>query len=287
MTGALDSAEATVRDALKNSTGQEKLSRYAELASLYEFQGALRAAQLVCKEAIGEAQKMKRPADEAYFHYLLGELGAELSDWSSYASELKAAERLAGSPWFELPLIGSSYARRGKTADCRRILSLISSVASDDPFFINRRDDYAKLVSAELLLSGKATGKAAREFQKIQRRYAGDPLFLLAKWGEARCAEFRADTIAASLYAELLNRRSEVVMACIRNSRTSGFWVRQLWTDIDLALGKWYRARNDRARAEEHVRRSLQFTTGADPRDLRAREAREILSQLVPGTPVH
>jgi tetratricopeptide (TPR) repeat protein len=280
ITEAPDSAARTLREALPHADGQEKLSRYMELASLCEFSGALARARDVCREAIDEARKMKRPGDEAYFHYLLGELAAELSDPDAYASEMKESANLSRSPFFELPLIGSSYARRGRFGDCERILSLIGSAKSDDPFFVKRRSEYISLVKGEGLLNRKSFDSASREFRSIQRLYGGDPVYLLAQWGAARCADSRHDSTAVNLYEKLLGMRGEVVMACIRNTRTSGFWIRQLWTDVDFALGKWYLARGDSDRAREHIRRSLTFTNDADTRDQRARDAKKILSQL-------
>ena len=280
MSGELDSAEGTLRAILPITEAQEKIAALMDIVSLCYFEGKLQAARDMCRDAIGFCRKVDRPSDEAYFHYLLGELSAESSRQSTYSLEMKESERLCGSPLFELPLIAASYAQNGRPNESRRLLSRIASAVSSDPYFLKRRDDYIHLVRGEILLKSGPPVQAVREFQSVRRVHGGDPIFLLAQSGIARSADIQHDTIAAGLYMNLLERKGETVMACVRSIRTSGFWIRQLWPDAEFALGKLLFRNNDRANAGQHLRRCLRYWSRADGEDRRSREAATLLAQI-------
>ena len=125
--------------------------------------------------------------------------------------------------------------------------------------------------------------EAIQEFRAVHRLHGGDPLFLLAQSGIARCAVVRKDSAAFDLYQVLLGRRGESVMGFVRSIRTGGFWTRELWPDADLELGKLYSHGKDTVLAEEHLRRCLNFWNKADAGDRRLREAQTILLQLTKG----
>jgi tetratricopeptide (TPR) repeat protein len=280
LNGELDSAEQTLRTMLPVAGAQERILAHMHLAPLYEFQGKLRAARAECTDAITACRRENRSSDEAYFHYLLGELAAESSQWDAYMDEMKQAQRLSRSPYFELPLIGASFARNGRLRASRRIVSDIGSAKSADPYFLKRRKDYVHLVNGEIMLQNRSPLEATDEFRSVERLHSGDPIFLLAQWGIARAAGLHGDTNAITLYRNLLQRRGEAVMAFVRSIRTSGFWTRQLWPDADFELGKFFLRTNDSALAEQHLRRCLEYWSHADADDQRALDAANILAQL-------
>jgi len=283
MNGNLDSAEQTLRAILPVAAPGQKITTCMQLASLYEFEGKFQAARAQCTDAIAICRSERKPYEEAYFHYLLGELAAESADRSLYLKEMKEAERLCGSPYFELPLIGASFGRNGRLQDARRILREITSATSSDPYFLRRQQDYIHLVNGEIGLRGHAPAEAANEFRGVSRVHAGDPIYLLAQWGIARAAGLRSDTSALSLHRNLLQRRGESVMACVRSIRTGGFWTRQLWPNVDFELGQILFRNNNFTLAAEHFQRCMQYWSRADPDDRRARDAAKILAQLTKG----
>ncbi len=276
--GDLDSAEQVLRR-IPAADGALQISTSMALASLYEFEGRLQAAREQCMDAIAVCRKERRSSDEAYFHYILGELAAASSDWSTYLEELKVSGELCRSPYFELPLIGASYARNGRLRESNQVMSDIAAARSDDPYFLKRRNDYLHLVGGEIMLQKRLPAEAAKEFRSVDRLQSGDPLFLLAQRGIARSAEMRGDTGAVTLYRNILRQRGEAVMGFAR-SRTSGLWTRQLWPEIDLALGKLFLQRKDSVLAAEQLRSAARCWDRADPSDQAAREAAKILSQL-------
>lgn len=280
MIGELDSAEQILRGIPPSADGWQQISTRMALASLYEFEGRLQAAREQCADAIEMCRKEDRSSDEAYFHYMLGELAAASSDWGAYLTELKESERRSRSPYLELPLIGASYARNGRPGDSRRILSEIESARSDDPYFLKRRKDYLHLVDGEIKLQRRLPAEALDEFRNVGRLYCGDPVYLLAQRGLARAAELQGDTNAITLYQGLLKRRGEAVMAFVRSLRPSGLWTRQLWPEVDFVLGKLYVQRQDTVLAEQHLQRCLESWSHADRVDQQAREAAKILLQL-------
>jgi serine/threonine protein kinase/tetratricopeptide (TPR) repeat protein len=283
MAGELDSAERTLAAVVSVADVGQKLTSYMQLASLCQFQGRLRDARNQCVEAIALCRSERRPREEAYFHYLLGELASESSNWSAYLNQMKQAEELCRSPYFELPLIGASYGRNGRSADARRTLLRIETARSADPYFLKRQKDYLHLVSGEMKLRGHSPSGAINEFRDIARVHGGDPIFLLAQWGIARATEMKGDTAALGLYRNLLGRRGETVVAFVRSIRNAGFWTRQMWPDVDLALGRYFFRTKDFGAAEEHLRRCAQYWRNADSEDPRAREAATMLIQLTKG----
>ncbi len=283
MRGLLDSAEEALRSVLQLTEGQQRISVSMQLASLCEFQGKLRSAQAECVEGLDLCKKYGRPMDEAYFHFLLAELAAASSQAGVYTREMTLAERLCSSPFFELPLIGQSFARNGRLVDARRIFDRILSTTSPDPYFRKRQKDFAHLVKGEILLQSQSPSEALGEFSNVERIHSGDPIFLLAQLGIARSHEVRGDTSAIVAYKSILEHRGEAVMAFVRSIRTGGFWTRQLWPEIDLALGKLLIRHHDRDRATQHLTDCLQCWHSADGSDEHAREATKILAQLTKG----
>ncbi len=280
MAGELDSAETILRAILPAANPEQAVSSRMQLISLLEFQGRLKDAHDQCADAVEFCRRVHSPREEAYFHYLLGELAAESHDWKRYTREMNEGEKLSASPYFELPLIGASYARNSRLADARRILGEISSAVTPDPYFNKRRADYAHIINGEMNLRKELTSEASREFRAVERVHGGDPLFLLAQLGLARSADLQGDSTAPALYRNLLEHRGEAVMAFVRGIRTGGFWTRQLWPEAELAAGKLFARKQEVALAEEHLRNCIKLWGHADPGDSRMREASAILSQL-------
>jgi serine/threonine protein kinase/tetratricopeptide (TPR) repeat protein len=283
MAGELDSAEHSLITLVPVDDFGQSLSARMQLASLYEFEGRLQDARQVCLNALAYCSWEHQPAEESYFHYMLGELAAESHDWNLYAREMKEAERLSRPPFFELPLIGASYARNGRVRDAVSILGKIGAAATADPYFNKRRGDYERIVNGEIDLRKELSSQAARQFQGIGRVHGGDPLYLLAQLGLARAAAMQGDSNAVTLYRNLLGHRGESVMAFVRSIRNGGFWTRELWPEADLALGRLFAQRKEVSLAEEHLRSCLQVWGRADRGDPRVREATAILSQLTKG----
>jgi len=280
MMGEVDSAEQMLGRNSASGNAREQIDACMKLGSLYQFEGRVHAAREQCTYAIAFCQKHGLSSDEAYFHYLLGELAAATLQPEVYAEEMKRAEALCRSPYVELPLIGSSFAQHGRLQESRRIVNRIRSLTSADPYFLKRRDDYLHLVQGEIMMAERTPQQAQQAFRGVNRAHAGDPIHLLAIRGMARAAVMGGDTIAVHFYRDLLERRGEAVSAFVRSVRLGGFWTRQLWPDAEFEVGKLYLMEKDTLHAREHLERCVSIWAHADPDDRPAYEATMILRQL-------
>ena len=251
-----------------------------QLASLYEFQGKFREARDQCLTAVALCQENDRSNDEAFFHYLLGELAGMSSQRGEYEREMTRSEQLCGSPFIELPLVGMSYARHGRLTDARRVLEKILSLSGADPYVRKHQENYARLVRGEMMLQSGEAARARDEFRGVQRLHSGDPIYLLAQPELVRCEEIQGDTDVVNACLHLLSRRGEAVMGFVRSIRSAGFWTRQLWPEVDLILGKYYLRQHDSTLAQQHLQQCLGCWSHADAGDTHAREAARIVAQL-------
>lgn len=280
MNEAFDSSAAILQNALSRVEGPQRNQVRVVLSSLDHFRGNLSSARRLCLDGVKECQNLDERGDEAYFHFLLGELAAAGGKMPEYRIQMGTAAALCTSPFSDLPLIARSYARHGMPAEADRILRRMISVRTYDPFFVRRRSGFLSLVRGEISLAEGKHGEAEQLFDAVEKIQAGEPYYFLARKGIADCAARRGDTTAIALYDSLLARRGEVMMGSLSSIRRTGFWTRWLWPEIHQDLGRFCSSHGRPGIAEAHLKASVGCWTGADASDLRVAEARSLLSRL-------
>jgi len=275
-----DSTLQQLRAILSTADTRDKIHAYSQLISLYYYQGQLRNAWELSREALKFCQLTKRPGDEAYFHYLAGEISRERGNMDSYAREMRLAEKLSISPFMELPLIGASYAGTGLFSDAERLLDRLSTLESIDLYFLKRREDFQHFIRGALSLARNDHGAAEIEFDLVERLHSADPYYLLAQHGLARSRAGRSDTSASRVLHDLLEGRGESMLGHVLASRTSGTWTRILFPGIHLELAKLYLGRKDTAAAVPHLERCLRCWQHADPQFGSAIDAKNLFNQI-------
>jgi tetratricopeptide (TPR) repeat protein/TolB-like protein len=275
-----DSAEVMVRSALQIADPSQRYQLHGVLSLLYSFQGHFATARAECLAGLAECRRMKRPSDEAYFHYLLGELSALEGRMGEYRTEMRLAASQSTSPYFELVLVGWSYARHRMSAKALTIVERVERMASYDPIFIKRRPSYLELLRGEIAFAQGTYRDARGHFEAVEGIRSGDPILSIARRRVADCAAMTADSSAPALYEAVLNSRGQVVFGYLSPTRQTGPWTRSLWPETHVQLARWYFSQGRDSLAGEHVAAALRSLSGADPADRLAAEARELKSRL-------
>ncbi len=279
--GEFDSARQRLLSILPDADPRDRILAYSMLVSLHYYQGQLGMAAGMCREGIAYCRSVRRGGDEAYFHYLTGEISRELGDMATYAREMEMAGQLSASPFMELPLIGVSYASTGRFKDAGGVHTRLATLGSIDLYFLKRRGDFRHLISGALALSRGDSGKAEEEFAAVERVHSADPYYLLARHGLARSLAGRSDSSAIRILEDLLGRKGESILAHVLSYRRSGTWTGILSPGTQLELGKLYLNRNDTTAAEHHLRSCLDCWQQADDQFTPAKEAKALLAGLM------
>lgn len=274
--GDYDSAEQTLQSLLSVAEPRRKVLAFSQLASLSYFRGRLQESADRCAEALEFCRSQQRPGDEAWFHYLLGEIGAERSNPELQRREFSSAERLSVSPYPELPLIGASYARQGNFSAADRILRKLANLQSRDPYFMKRKQHFIHLVLGELALKRNDAVGAGKEFGAVERLHSADPYYLLAQRGIILAAG--SDSAAVRGAQSVVQRKGEVVMGFILSSRNSGPWIRTLWPDLELGLARILLRQRQPDRAKPYLADCLAIWDKADRQFGKRLEAERLLA---------
>ncbi|RMF60904.1 MAG: hypothetical protein D6743_14275, partial [Calditrichaeota bacterium] len=278
--GELDSAEQTFRSILHTGDAMRKAKTHAHLAALYFFRGQLSNALAECRAGIQASQQGDHPDEAAYFHYMLGEIERERGQFDEARRELKLAIRRCPSPFYELGLAGVSLAAMGDRKEAQALVSRLTAMESDDPYFRKLKRSYINYIRGELAFRANRFQEALGFFSKVGRIYRGDPFYLLARERVARCTAKLLPSRAIELYQNLLDAKGESTMAFLASVRNGGLWTSRLWPEALLELGQLYANAHDTTRAVECLEDVLRFWQNADPSYARAEQARSLLASL-------
>jgi serine/threonine protein kinase/tetratricopeptide (TPR) repeat protein len=275
-----DSVESHLRAAFDSSDDRGKILVMEQRVCLLQFLGRLNEAQVECEKGAALCAEVGRPGEEAYFRYLLAGIMFDRDKSSPALNELGRVERLAVSPFVELPLAAAMYARRGKVEHAEKILRRIGSISSRDPYFLRRRDDFRNLIEAEVLLARGQPREARGRFDAVTRVHSGDPFRLFALRGAGECLVLRGEREGVERLEHLLTLRGEVVLGFILSMRNCGPWTRELWPEIHLRLGRYLAEHGDRDKASDHLGRCLRIWEHCDEDFVPAKEAGRVLADL-------
>jgi len=126
-------------------------------------------------------------------------------------------------------------------------------------------------------------GKARRHFESVPKVECGDPYYLLAQFGIAKCAAGASDSNAAALFDAVLSSRGEVMMASLTSVHRTGPWTRWLWPDTEFELGRVFASRRQVRDAVSHVNAALRYWNNSEATDRTANRARALLLKLTKG----
>ncbi|HAL55652.1 MAG TPA: hypothetical protein DCP63_04015 [Bacteroidetes bacterium] len=280
MAEEFDSAQAVLLGILPLAGPVQKMQAHGQLASLHHFRGRLVDASRECRKGLELSRSLGRRGDEAYFHFLLGEIAGDQGASLVFDQEMRLAAELSISPFIELPLVAGSLARNGRIERAEATLKLLGVARSGDPYFLRRRSELQHYARGEILLARNLTREAEREFQAVGEVHCGDPFYLLSQLGIARCAS--TDSSAEERFMEILEKRGEVVMGVILSHRNYGLWASRLWPEASLELTKSQTARGKLSEAKTNVDRLMRIWQNADPSYHNAQAARH-LARLVKG----
>lgn len=275
-----DSVEVRLGQLVSVSDARRRVLSYSQLVSFLYFRGRLDAAKTRCQEAIAFCQANEKRGDESYFRFLMGDIRWDLNEKRAAVHDLMQAEHLSVSPFVELPLIGVRYARWNRINDAQRILDLIRTRRSGDPYFVKRRNDYLNLVEGEILLARKNHAEALNKFLSVTRLHSADPIFLLARRSVARCQEASGSQTEIETLRDLLNKRGEVVLGLVLAIRNSGPWIRELWPEVELRLAQVEMRQGNTKEAETYALKSLTCWESAQKDFQQAHQARQILETI-------
>ncbi len=280
MKESYDSAAAVLQPVLSSDDLVTRNRTRVILSCLEYFRGALQPAKQLCLDGIRECREYKKPWDEAYFHYLLGECEAAEGLVKEYRAEMARAVTLSASPYFELPLVCISYARRGVLSEAEELIRRIGAVRSYDPLFVRRRPHWVNLMKGQLSMAKGEFAKARKQFEAVERVQAGDPFYLLARKGAAECAARASDSSAVGLYEFILSRRGESMMGSLSSIRQCGVWTRWLWPEVELGLATYYASTKRADLAEKYAEAALSCWKDAEAGDVQAAHARNLLQRI-------
>jgi tetratricopeptide (TPR) repeat protein len=283
MSGDLDSSGALLSRSLVTAEMQQRNQIRVVLSSLDYFTGHLSSSRKLCLDGVRECRALGIPGDEAYFHYLLGEIAAVEGKTKEFRAQMENATALSISPCYDLALVGMSYGREGMRLDAERILARLQSVTIRDPWFLKYRPAFLDLIQGEIMMSEGEYEKARRHFEAVAKVRAGDPYYQLAQLGIANCAGRASDRTAVGLFESILSARGEVMMASLSSVRRTGLWTRWLWPDTEFELGRVFASRHQVPQAVAHINAALGYWNTAEASDHRAARARALLMQLTKG----
>jgi tetratricopeptide (TPR) repeat protein len=272
-----DSARIILQDRLTAGDLASRNKSRVILSCLDYSRGMFHSARELSLEGIRECRTYNRPGDEAYFHFILGEVAAAEGRPKEYRAQMAMAASLCISPFSELALVGTSYTRQGFTKEAEGILHRIIAAQSYDPFFVRYRASYLDLIRGYLAMAKGEIAEARRHFDAVERIQAGDPFYLLARKGAADCAALAYDSTAAGMYEFVLSRRGELVMGGLSSIRQTGVWTRWLWPETYVDLGKYYASSRRPELAGESLEEALKYWNAAEATDRHAADARALL----------
>ena len=278
--GKYDSAEYSMKSLLLKTESIAKVITYTQLISLYYFEGRLNEARSLCNEAIDFSRKSNLIGNESYFHYMSGEIAADQQNFLLYKHEMERASELSRSPFFEIPLIGVSYARHGMKSNAANILKKLLKFKSYDPYFIKFSGYFQHLIKGEILLYNNQYKKSTDEFLSVEKIQNADPYFLIAQRGIAECYIKQKDANAMNILNSLLTKKCESVMGELRASYSTGFWTRYLWPEVLLELGKLCIEQHKNDEAKYHLEECLKCWKNSDKGFKPAEEASNLLAKL-------
>ncbi len=283
MQGDLDSSAALLGRSLATAEAHQRNQIRVVLSSLEYFRGSLTSARNICLDGVRDCRTLGRPGDEAYFHFLLGEIAAAEGKAGEFRAQMEKASALSISPFYDLALVGMSYGREGMRRDAERILARLESAKSLDPWFLRYRPAFLDLIRGTIMASEGHYGKARRHFEAVVKVQAGDPFYHMAQLGIANCAAKTSDTAAAALLESILSSRGEIMLAYLSSVRRTGPWTRWLWPDTEVDIGRVFASRRQTPQAIAHMNAALRYWRSAEASDRRAARARALLLQLTHG----
>jgi len=275
----LDSSEAVLKSLLLSEDPYRKVLTYIQLISLYYFQGRLSKADSLCVNAIDYAHKNSM-GNKAYLHYLRAEIAADQLNMNLYKKEMKNAVDISRSPFLEMPLAGVSYARYGFNDHAKNILIKLAEIKSSDSYFLKRREHFQHLIKGEIFLAGKKYNESIDELKKVEEIHKGDPYFLTAQRGIAECYIGLKDKKAAFFLNSLLEKKYEATMGFIRSMYNTGFWIRSIWPEMHLELGKQLFFQNRYPEAKYHFEKCIEFWKKADKNFDKLKESSDYLAKV-------
>ncbi len=280
MKGELDSAEAIFQSNFDNPMNTMKGRTQAFLVSFHYFKGQLQTAADEAIAGINFCREANNPGEEAYFHYLLGEIRREQGRTAESIHEMEEALRLCVSPFFEFAFVGMSYAKMGLESKALDIIAKIQSLESDDPFFTKRRSSFENFILGAVAREEQAYEEAIRCFSQVKKFHSGDPIYWMAQKEIAFCTAMVQEAEALAKYQVILDHAGEVFTSFLPASRAGGLWRSRLWTESLFELGKLHAARQDTTEAVEYLKKVMRSWEGADRDHRKANEAQAVLSAL-------
>jgi tetratricopeptide (TPR) repeat protein len=280
MKGELDSAEAVFQSIFNNPRNTMKERTYAYLVSFHYFKGRLQKAAEEAVAGIRFCREANHPGEEAYFHYLLGEIRREQARTDESIREMEEALRLCVSPFFEFAFVGMSYAKMGLESKALDIIAKIQSLESDDPFFTKRRSSFENFILGAVAREEQAYEEAIECFNQVRKFHSGDPIYWMAQKEIAFCTAMLREDEALAKYRTILDHAGEVFTLFLPASRAGGLWRGRLWTESLFELGKLYAARQDTTEAVEYLKKAMRSWEGADRDHRKANETQAVLAAL-------
>ena len=281
--GKFDTTQSTLKSLLLKGEPIRKIITYTQLISLYYFEGRLNEARSLCNDAISFCRRAKPTNNEAYFHYMNGEIAADQQNFIIYKNEMETGLKHSRSPYLEIPLIGISYAKHGLINNAENVLIRLKKIKSEDPFFNKSRNYFQHLIKGEILLFNKHYKKSINEFLSVEKIQNADPYFLIAQREIAECYIKQKDLNSINILTSLLGKKSESVMGELRAVYCTGFWTRYLWPEVHLELAKLYIIQNRTKEATDHLKECLKCWENSDNGFKQAQEASDLLAKLHKG----
>ena len=281
--GKYDSAESVLKSLLSVDDPMRRVLTYTQLISLYYFQGRLDEAKEISDDAVEYSHNEKLTGIESYFHYLRGEIAADLGNLKVYKKEMNNAAMLSQTPFLEIPLIGISYSQHGMTREAKNILAKLSSCKSYDPYFKKRKRHFLHLINGSILLSKKKYKKSFAEFSSVKQIQKADPYFLIAQKGIAECYARLGDSNAVYALNSLLDNKCKTIMGFIKATYNTVLWTRHLLPEIHLELGKILIRKHEYRTAKYHLEKCRLAWKNADAGFKQAKETSKLSAQVSSG----
>ncbi|NOX90563.1 MAG: protein kinase [Calditrichaeota bacterium] len=276
-----DSAWSYFSYVARHAKGIQKIRTHAQLASLYYFQGKLRQALEECDNGISESKLQKRKEDEAYFHYLKGEISLVAGLGDEYFKEMEQAVNLSDDPFIEYFLAAASFAREGLSEKAELLLHKLDSLQSYSPYFKNNKISFTNYIRGELAMSENRFNDAIEFYKQVKTNSVVNPIYLLAQKKIILSLANLNDRNFRQKYSELLEKKGEIFMASLPSIRKGGLWTARLWSELYYDLGMVYASKKDTLEAIKNLSRALNYWKEADDEFFKAKKANKMLAQLI------
>ncbi|MEX2089469.1 MAG: serine/threonine-protein kinase [Bacteroidota bacterium] len=280
LSGQFDSTQGRLKAIAAYADPRSSINVLLHLASYYHFRGQLENARKACLEGLRVSRSLGRRGDESWFLYLSGEVAIEQGRRGEYLDKLRDAMEKSQQPFIEYVFAGASLARRGFSVEANHALRRLNALESGDPYFTKRKGEFRAFVEAELALSDGSFREALEKFQSVQKIHAGDPLYFLAQRGAAECLFGLSDSSWAGVSQSILDRRAEIVTGLIPTIRASGYWITDLWPDLQARTGVRLLESGDTDNAVVSLSQALEIWRDSDAGFERATRARVALARL-------